>query len=74
MAAKTWIRVSTAAKLKGVTRQSIYYHISNGNLGVLDMDGNQYVARDDVISLKPRGKGEYRKRVKKSPTPIKARD
>ncbi|MFN6965238.1 MAG: hypothetical protein ACK4S4_15940 [Pyrinomonadaceae bacterium] len=62
--ARTWIRVATAAKLKGVRRQSIYYHIKMGNLVSFDLDGNTYVDRDEVLNLKPRGKGEYQKRKK----------
>lgn len=63
MAGITWIRVATAAKEKHVRRQTIYYHIKSGNLkNVLDMDGNTYVDHDEVLNLKPRGKGEYQKR------------
>jgi hypothetical protein len=64
---KTWIRVSTAAKLKGVRRQTLYYHLKEGNLkSVLEMDGNTYLDRDEVLALKPKGKGEYRPRKKKT--------
>lgn len=61
---KDWIKVSTAAELKGVKRQTIYYHIKEGNLNSFDLDGNTYVDPKEVINLKPRGKGEYRKRKK----------
>jgi predicted site-specific integrase-resolvase len=56
MKEKTWIRVSTAAKLKGVRRQTIYWHINEGNLSYLDLDGNKYVDRDEVIKLEHKGK------------------
>jgi len=63
---KTWIRVSTAAKLIGKRRQTIYYHISEGNIrNVMDMDGVTYVDRDEVLALKPKGKGQYRPRKAK---------
>ena len=60
-----WIRVSTAAKLRGVTRQSIYWHVAEGNLKSTELDGNVYVDRDDVLDWKPKGKGEYRRRKNK---------
>ena len=57
-----WIRASTAAKLRGVTRQTIYWHIAQGNLKSMELDGTHYVDRDELIDWKPKGKGEYRKR------------
>lgn len=65
MALENWIKASTAAKLRGVTRQSIYWHIAEGNLKSMQLDGNVYVDRDEVKAWQPKGKGEYRKRVKK---------
>ena len=32
----------------------------------MDMDGVTYVDRDEVLALKPKGKGEYRPRKKKT--------
>ena len=55
-----WIRVSTAAKLRGIKRQNVYYHIAQGHLTVKDMDGYTLVSRDEVdkLKLKRKLKGE----------------
>ncbi len=47
-----WIRVSTAARLREVDRQAIYYHINEGNLRTKDEDGMIFVLRDQVMKLK----------------------
>lgn len=60
-----WIRASTAAALRGVSRQSIYWHVSQGNLKSMELDGNLFVDRDEVLNWRPKGKGEYRARKKK---------
>ncbi len=62
--AQTWIRASTAAKLRAVSRQSIYYHIKEGNIISMEMDGITFVDKDSLLNWKPRGVGEYKKRVK----------
>ena len=48
------IKISTAAKLIGVTRQAIYKHINAGNIAVIEIDGAKFVNRDDVIILHAR--------------------
>ena len=58
------IRVSTAAKLRDVKRQSIYWHVTEGNLNSIKIDGNLYVDREQVLKWKPKGPGEYRRRKK----------
>jgi predicted DNA-binding transcriptional regulator AlpA len=45
------IRVSTAAKIKGLDRQTIYYHIENNNLKTTVIDGTIFVSRSDVEQL-----------------------
>lgn len=64
MTLSNWIKVSTAAKLRGVRRQAIYWHIAEGNLKSMKLDGNTYVDRDSLLAWKPKGKGEYRERDK----------
>lgn len=51
------IRAASAAKHLGVKRQSIYYHIKEGNLKTVDVDGVTYVDRNQVAKLKVRRKG-----------------
>ena len=55
------IKISTAAKLIGVTRQAIYKHINAGNIAVIEIDGAKFVNRDDVIVLHARNR-EMRER------------
>jgi len=50
------IRVSTAALLKGTTRQTIYYHAQLGSLSMLEIDGVQFVPRAEIANLKIRRK------------------
>lgn len=47
----TWIRVSTAAQLRKVKRQAIYYHIREEHLQVKNLDGVLFVLRAEVLSL-----------------------
>ena len=58
------IKVSTAAKLRGVTRQAIYWHIDEGNLKSIEIDGNVYLDREQVLLWKPKGVGEYQTKKK----------
>lgn len=46
-----WIRVSTAAALKGIARQNIYWHIEQGNLRTKTIDGMMFVSRASVEAL-----------------------
>jgi hypothetical protein len=48
-----------------VRRQAIYWHINEGNLKSMNLDGNIYVDKEEVLRWKPKGKGEYRSRTKK---------
>lgn len=64
-----WIKASTAAKLRGVSRQTIYWHVAEGNLKSMELDGNVYVDRDSLLAWKPKGKGEYRERQKPDSNP-----
>lgn len=61
---KTWIRVSTAARLRGVSRQAIYWHVHEGNLETMELDGVVYVNKEQVLNWKRKGEGEYRPREK----------
>ena len=56
MVKKVWIRPSTAARLRGVRRQAIYYHIDHHTLKTKNMDGNVYVEQSAVLALKLRKK------------------
>lgn len=49
------IGVASAAKRKGVKRQSIYYHVNNGSLASLTIDGTVFVWADEVDALELRG-------------------
>lgn len=49
-----WIPVSGAAKLKGVRRQSIYYHINEGTLAKKEIVGRVCVKKEDLLHLKIR--------------------
>jgi hypothetical protein len=46
------VRVATAARMKGVDRQTIQYHIDKGNLQIMEIDGVVFVKRSDVSALK----------------------
>lgn len=48
------IRITTAARLKEVERQSIYYHIKSGHLTKTKIDGVIFVLRDEVERLEIR--------------------
>lgn len=48
------IHISTAAELRGVKRQSIYYQVANGNLQIVVIDGTMFVKRSQVNLLKLR--------------------
>lgn len=58
--------MSTAAKLRGVRRQTIYWHIEQGNLKHMQLDGNRYVDLEDLRKWEPKGKGEYKTYTKKT--------
>ena len=45
------IKISTAAGLIGVTRQTIYKHLNLGHLNLIEIDGVKFVNRDDVLVL-----------------------
>jgi len=45
------IRIPTAAKMIGVTRQTLYKHINQGNLQTISIDGVRFLNRDDVLAL-----------------------
>lgn len=45
------VEVSIAAKMKGVRRQNIYYHIGQGNLRFRKISKTVFVFRDDVERL-----------------------
>lgn len=46
-----WIRVSTAAELRGIDRQTVYYHIQKKHVRTNLIDGVVFVHRDDVEKL-----------------------
>lgn len=54
MAKKEWIRVSTAAGLRDVDRQAIYYHVNQGHLKTKVIDEVTFVEKSEVMSLKLR--------------------
>ncbi len=47
-----WIRVSSAAKVRGVSRQVMYYHINAHNIKTMELDGVKYVDRNAVLEMK----------------------
>ncbi len=49
-----WITPNTASKLKGVTRQAIYYSINRGKLTALELDETIFVSKSEVEKLKVR--------------------
>jgi hypothetical protein len=49
-----WITPNSASKLRGVTRQSIYYSITMGKLTALELDKTIFVSRSEVEKLKIR--------------------
>ena len=51
---KDWITLTTAAKMRGVTRQAISRLVQRGNLGVVEIDGQRFVRRSEVARYKPR--------------------
>lgn len=48
------ITVTSAAKLKDVRRQDIYYHIKKKRLTVIEIDKVKFVLRDEVEQLEVR--------------------
>ena len=62
------LKVSTAAAIKGIERQAIYYHIDQGNLTLLEIDGVKFVLRSEIDSLKPRGNKGNKKKQKSDST------
>lgn len=56
------IKISTAAKLIGVTRQAIYKHIHAGNLGCIEIDGAKFVNRDELLILDAKYKEQRERR------------
>lgn len=61
-----WVPVSEAAKLRGVKRQSIYYHIDVNNLKKKEIVGRECVELGAVMSLKKRAgnKNKEARRIK----------
>jgi hypothetical protein len=45
------IKISSAARLRGVERQTMYYHVRKHNLKVEEIDGTMYVDRDAAMKL-----------------------
>ena len=45
------IKISTAANLIGVSRQTIYKHLNLGHLDLIEIDGMKFLNRDDVLVL-----------------------
>ena len=52
-----WIRMTTAARLKGVKRQSIYHRVRAGHIARIIIDNSHFVFLPDVVSLKFRAGG-----------------
>lgn len=48
------VKVSTAAGMKNVGRQSVYYHIETGRLRHIAIDGVTFVFKSEVEALKTR--------------------
>lgn len=46
------IKISTAAKLRGVSRQAMYYRVLTGELKVALRDDVEFVKRSDALELK----------------------
>ena len=56
------IKISTAANLIGVTRQTIYKHLNLGHLDLIEIDGMKFLNRDDVLVLDAKNRGMREKR------------
>ena len=56
-----WISQAEAARLRGVTRQAIYFLVKNGRLRSLRVAGRHLVYRKDVLEFKAEGRGRPRK-------------
>ena len=56
------IKISTAANLIGVTRQTIYKHLNLGHLNLIEIDGMKFVNRDDVLVLDAKNRDMREKR------------
>ena len=56
------IKISSAADLIGVTRQTIYKHLNLGHLNLIEIDGVKFVNRDDVLVLDAKNRDMREKR------------
>ena len=56
------IKISSAADLIGVTRQTIYKHLNLGHLYLIEIDGVKFVNRDDVLVLDAKNRDMREKR------------
>ena len=54
---KHWIRIATAARLRGVKRQAIYYRVRAGHVSRIVIDKSHFVFLPDIESLKFRAGG-----------------
>jgi hypothetical protein len=46
-----FVTVPNAAKLRGVSHQSIYYLIQHEKISVTEIDGVKFVKRDEVLNF-----------------------
>lgn len=60
-----WIRVATAAKLHGVSRQAMYYRVQAQRLKMVKRDGIEFVDRDEALALKFRNPNKKKPRKRK---------
>jgi|GEM_PF-2231583 len=63
---KDWITLTTAAKMRGVTRQAISRLVQRGNLSVVEIDGQRFVKRSEVAKYKPGIGGRPKRAAKKT--------
>lgn len=47
-----WIKVSSAAKLRGISRQAMYYHVDNNSIRTMELDGVTYVDKEAVLNMR----------------------
>lgn len=52
-----WISQAEASRLRGVSRQAIAKHVSNGRLRTLEVGGRALVSRADVLAFEPNPAG-----------------
>lgn len=56
-----WIKISTAAKIRDVSRQAMYYRVMSDKIPVYILDGNKYIDKETALNIIFRGQGSKKK-------------